>query len=401
MQRLSLGSEGNWKQLLRHEGEACVSIYMPTGTADAAQTAGTRFANHVRSAARRLLEFEVDVSGAEEILSPVQELPHRGLDLVSGRGSDGTGGAVGIFARRGDVYVADFPGDAPEEVFVDRRFRILPLLPAAEAAAERLHILALEPPGVRVIRASRLSAEKIDVPDLPHSIEELPQRSEDERHLQFHTGTPQSQRGQRRAAIYHGHGGGGVDDSLQKKDLLQFFQQLDNVLAPWLHAHGQDPLVLAGTEYLLPLYRQANHYAHLLDAELSTDPRRRTPHELRDAVWPHVEAEIELQRRADLDRLRRHVGTRAASTLLTEIAAAATAHRIEALFVAPDARRWAPRLTPNEPPREVRLHRQAGHEELLNWAAVRVLNGGGRVHLQDAETLPQDAVAAALFRYAE
>ena len=71
------------------------------------------------------------------------------------------------------------------------------------------------------------------------------------------------------AAIFHGHGVGELPD---KKDrILRYFQKVDAGLNDIL-ADQQAPLVLAGVDYLLPIYQQANSYPHLLTDGITGDP---------------------------------------------------------------------------------------------------------------------------------
>ena len=75
-------------------------------------------------------------------------------------------------------------------------------------------------------------------------------------------------KGGRRATIFYGQGVG-HDDS--KDHLLRYFQQIDRGLHKLLKDESA-PMVLAGVEYLFPIYQQANTYPHLLHQGLPGNP---------------------------------------------------------------------------------------------------------------------------------
>lgn len=58
----------------------------------------------------------------------------------------------------------------------------------------------------------------------------------------------------------------------KKKDgILRYFQQV----ADGVHSivgEGDAPLVLAGVEYLLPIYRHAAEYPHIVESEITRNP---------------------------------------------------------------------------------------------------------------------------------
>ena len=73
-------------------------------------------------------------------------------------------------------------------------------------------------------------------------------------------------------AMVSGHGGV-TDDT--KENLLKYFRLIDRGLHDLLKDE-RAPLVLAGVEYLFPIYREANTYPRLIEGGFPEIPRGQT-----------------------------------------------------------------------------------------------------------------------------
>ena len=63
------------------------------------------------------------------------------------------------------------------------------------------------------------------------------------------------------SVTFHGAGSGSAS---AKDDLLRYFRLVEDGLTEFLKG-DRVPLVLAGVEYLLPIYKEANTYPNLID----------------------------------------------------------------------------------------------------------------------------------------
>ena len=82
--------------------------------------------------------------------------------------------------------------------------------------------------------------------------------------------------------MFHGQS---ADDA--KDRILRYFRQIDAGLRDLLR-EAQVPLVLAGVEYLLPIYKEVNTYQHLLDGGISGNPEG-VNFDLHRQAWAQVE----------------------------------------------------------------------------------------------------------------
>src|SRR5262245_10371117 len=132
------------------------------------------------------------------------------------------------------------------------------------------------------------------------------------------------------------------------------------------------PLVLAGTDDLLALYRQANSYRHLLGDGVEALPRQRSDEQLRDGAWAVVRRHAQEERGRVVGQYRQLAGTGGTAHDLVEVLSAAYQGQFQYLLA--DRRRdlWG-RFDPST--REVQVHRrqEPGDEDLVNFAVAHVL----------------------------
>jgi hypothetical protein len=158
------------------------------------------------------------------------------------------------------------------------------------------------------------------------------------------------------------------------------------------------PLVLAGVDYLFPIYREANSYPDIMREGIAGNPEGMRPEELRKAAWQIVKPYFLRARQEAVDRYTHAAGSSIASNDVKAIASAAYQGRIELLLLALGIQRWGVLDTEAL---SVQLHEQRnpGDEDLLDFAAAHTLLNGGTVYALEPGEIPEGACAAAIFRY--
>jgi hypothetical protein len=271
------------------------------------------------------------------------------------------------------------------------RFHIKPLLPLFSSDG-RFYVLALSQNEVRILQCTRFSSMALDLPELSGGLQAVLNYDDTGKALQFHTGTADSDG--RRSALFHGHGIG-VDDA--KDEIVQYFRRIDAVISRILQ-NETAPLVLAGVDYLLPLYRSVSGYGNLAEDGIQGNPDSLPAQTLHARAWEIVQPHFAASQAQEGARLQQLVGTGLASGDLPEIVAASVQGRVDVLFVATGQQQWGI-LTPDESRVKLVAQADAGSEDLLNRAAVETLLHGGRVFALHPEQVPLEAAAAAIFRF--
>jgi hypothetical protein len=373
------------KGLIEPKPGPCVSLYLPTHRVPSEiQKDRILLKNLLKQAQESLLALGLRSPEVRELLQPAEKL------LPETPFWKGQQDGLSLFLSPDTFHSYILPLEVPELVVVSDRFHLKPLLSLLTEG--EFYILSLSQNEVRLYQASRFGASELVLENVPQSLAAALKYDEPEKQLQFHTGAPKFTG--ERAAMFHGHGGG-TDDA--KSDLLRFFQQVNRGLHPLLR-NEQAPLVLAGVDYLLPIYREANSYAHLLTEGVAGNPEGLSLGELRQASWKLVESYFLQARRAAADRYREYLGTGKASHDLKEIVGAAYHGRIEALFVALGLQQWGA-FDPDTDTLELFLEAIPGSQDLLDFAAIHTLLQGGAVYSATPEEVPDGPPAAAVFRF--
>jgi hypothetical protein len=196
------------------------------------------------------------------------------------------------------------------------------------------------------------------------------------------------------------HGQGAADMDIQKEDeISQFFHRIDESLSSFLSGE-RVPLVFAGVEYLFPLFRESCHYHGLIEQPLTGNPDKLTAEELHGQAWPLVEPSFCRHRDDALGRYHDLARSAEATADVKEIIRAARQGAVDTLLIKDGERRWGvvdEDLGSVVPTDEV----ADGAEELLNYAAIHTLRGGGTVYsLPPALPLSDGQPSAALLRFA-
>lgn len=383
---MTVFSRQELEELVSSTAEPCVSIYMPTHRLGAETRQGPiRLKNLTREAERQLTGGGIPPRQARELLGPIEALQEDAL--FWSYQSDG----LAVFSSAGLFRCHSVPATLNELVVVSRRFHVKPLLQLLTGDG-RFYVLALSQNKVRLLEATRHRVRDVSLEGVPQSLDEALRYDDKERQLQFHTPAPVG-RGEQ-AAVFHGQGVG-IDDA--KNDILRFFRQVDQGLGGLLK-NEKAPLVLASVEYLLPIYKEANTFQHLMDQGIGGNPEALSPEELHDRAWAIVEPHFLKARQDAADRYRQMAGTERASAKLARVVPAAYQGTVEDLFVAVGVQRWG---VFNVDTGRVYSHQEPepGDEDLLDFAAVHTLLRGGTVYAVPPQEVPGATPLAAVFRY--
>lgn len=366
--------------LAEHDGP-CVSIYMPAHRGGAEQDP-IRFRKLLEQAKDQLVAQGMRAPEARDFLAPLQAA-QQGIDFWS-KQCDG----LAAFLSRDFQGVYRLPWAFQEEVQVAGLFLVTPLLPLLHGNG-RFLVLALSQNRVRLMQGTKFTVSEVDLQGVPKNIEEAMRTHDRDEVLTFHT-RPTSSGGW--GAIFEGHGIG-IDDA--KDDLLRYFQQIDRGLHPLLKEE-RVPLVLAAVDYLHPIYRQANTYAHLEEHGIHGNPDRMSGKDLHDRAWEILRPQFEKGQQESLARYQQVVKRGKATDDASKIIPAAYRGELQSLFVASNQSLWG---TVGKNSDQIAIHDQpqASDINLTNFAAVHTLRHGNSVHVLPLEEMPSGASMAAIY----
>lgn len=396
---MDLFTREDLETLAHTEGDVCISLFMPMYRVEAEQEQnGIRYKNLLRDTQGRLREQGRRPDEIEVIMKPAQDLLNR--QNFWRHLSDG----LAAFITPSSASFYRLPVAFEELVAIGPRFHLKPLFPLI-AANNRFFVLALSQNQVALYQGTHEGLSEVKARELPKSLQEALFTDDPERSVQSHTanrvsGNSTAMAG-RQDMAFHGQGVQDEDQRRRPHDaLLRFFHQVDEGVREALHDETA-PLVLAGVEYYLPLYRKVNRYKHLIEDDMVTgNPDHIAQHELHEKAWAVVEPRFTEAQTQAIETFKQARARKddLASEELREIVPAAVFGQVGTLFVPVYQHVWG-KYDAEANTVEINGDRAADDIDLLNLAAVHTYLNGGEVHALRDETMPVSSPLAARFRY--
>lgn len=359
----------------------CMSLYLPTSRGGEETRQGPiRLKNLLKTAEKKLSAYRWNAAETKAFLEPVQKLAENaGFWLHQGDG-------LALFRAPGQFLYYRLPIRFNELAVVTERFHIKPLLRLFTEDG-RYYLLSLSKNRVRFFQCTRHGAREIELPPgTPRSVSELNQLSGVEKQSRVHTGS---------GARLHAHGSRAGED--EKQELKEFLRLVDKAVRETVR-DDRAPLVLAGVEYELAMYRDINAHPHLMAGGVVGSPEGRRVSQLLADAWPIVGPELSKGREGAAQRYTDLVGSGRVSNVLEKVVPAARLGRVEQLFVAVGRQRWG---SFDEQTQRVKVRDEphVGDQDLLDLAAVQTVLHGGSVYAVEPDQVPGGRSVAAVMRF--
>ncbi|MDQ3914352.1 MAG: hypothetical protein M3323_03335 [Actinomycetota bacterium] len=313
---------------------------------------------------------------------------------------------LAVFVTKDGMRYWRLPFEVEELVSIGDSVHLKPLLPVLNLQGH-FYILALAQNQVQMYRATEHSIEEVDLEQwgVPTSLMEALRYDDLQKpELQHHpvTGPGRGQAGAsitgeapgHRTHAFHGHGEDGDD---QKEQIRRFFNVLDDGLAKAL-ALETAPMVLAGVEYVRPIFKAVTSYNHVLAEGVDGNAEGLRADELHAKAWRIVQPHFRERIREAKDRYHVGFGRGTASDDLSDVLAAAYEGRVGILFALRGDVEWgvfdlAGRTA------EVHDDRAPGDVDLVDLACRQTLATGGEVFVVEEPDMPSATAIAAVYRY--
>jgi len=368
--------------LVKESAGPCVSIFLPTARGGSETRQGPiRLKNLLKKAEQKLAARDRRDFDLRGFLEPAQKLcENSGFWLHQGDG-------LAVFRSQDRFSYYRLPLRFEELVVVTERFHLKPLLRMFTEDG-RFYLLSLSKNGVRFLECTRHGAREIELgTEVPRSLQELRELAGVQRHTTGHSVS----------ASLHGLGHGTRAGENEKQELKEYFRLVDRAVREIIRDDNA-PVVLAGVEYELALYREASSHPALIAGGVMGSPEGRRISQLREEAWNLVEPHFRNARAEAARRYEESVGTSRASNVLEELVPAACTGRVERLFVAVGRQRWGV-YNPQTQRVKIREQAHAGDEDLLDLAAIQTFLHRGAVYAVTPEEVPGGRSLAATLRY--
>lgn len=371
-------------ELIHAEGPCLTLLLPPHRPGEPSETSAVLLKVEIQQAAKDLSNRGIAEPLIATLLVPFHELSQETSSLT------GSGLDRAIFRSQGVFRQVALPVTASpaRPCTVGECFWIRPILPSL-ALPEHTYVLEITKKAVTLLACSLTRVLLIELPKgTPKMLDEaLGFKAPD------HDLINRSASGPSTGAMHGVQFGTGSEREAQHAHLHDFYRLVDRGVIELLHS-SQPPLILAGVEEDVAIYRSLSNCPNLLEQGIHGSPGAElTPERVLRKV--HDITLFDFQRRTALEMSESNERLAPArfSTELEAILQAAAEGRVSDLYLDEYGQRMG-----NFAGKRFGGHANWHDEDLLNVAAVETLRRGGAVYSLPSH-LMDGAVAAAAFRY--
>ncbi|MBE0688280.1 MAG: hypothetical protein IH585_19985 [Anaerolineaceae bacterium] len=138
----------------------------------------------------------------------------------------------------------------------------------------------------------------------------------------------------------------------------------------------KSPLALAGVDYLIPIYKDANSYPFIVEKSIAGNPEELTPKEIHEKAWLIVSPIFAKEEIEAFEKYHQLKTKQLTANVIDEILFSAHQGRVEILFVALGEQIWG-KCNLEKQQLQVHQKQESGDHDLLKIAAIQTnLNGG-------------------------
>jgi hypothetical protein len=243
--------------LALYQSICCITVYL--GTHKAGEEVNERYdaisyKNALQKAEAVLKERNVLTTTIQNMLAPGYDLLRN--DAFWLQQSPG----LALFIADGYFKYIKLPFATEEYVAVEDTFYVTPLIPAM-LTQEYFYVLVISKKQCRLFRADAFNLHPVHVENLPKGL--ASELADTNVETTFRTGG----RGGTGGANFHGMGGGNNNDD--KVYIANYFEAADDEIWKQILHDETAPLLLAGVEYLIPVYKSVSDYNHIWEDALT------------------------------------------------------------------------------------------------------------------------------------
>jgi hypothetical protein len=375
-----------FRELATYESVCCISILIAThntGVKVNEQYDPISFKNALQKVEKILKEKNTDATLIKSMLEPGYELL-RNNDFWT-QLSPG----LAIFVADGYFKYIRMPQVPLEDIVVEDSFYVTPLIPLM-VSKEYFYLLVISKKQTKLFKGDAFGMEYIPVEGLPDGLKE--ELGDTDVSTTVRTGG----RGGTGGANFHGLGGGNNNDD--KTYIANYLESVDDVIWKKILHNETAPLLIAGVEYLIPIYRSVSDYNNLWPDALTGSYEHEETSDLYKKTREKMEPYFQQRINKAVETFGNQSATQLTSSILDDVIPAAYYGRIACLFVQKGEHIWG---IFDEMENKITYSNENNEasQDLVDNAVVKTLLNGGEVFLLEREGMPAESQLAAIFRY--
>lgn len=373
-------------EMLAAQSGPCITIYLPV------QERGLEVNEQVNQIvfkdmllrAGTLLSSREDESTVLTILNPAYALLANETFWKNG------GPGMAFFLGLDFFKYVKLPAAPEPRLWVNTAFLISPIIPFI-ISPEYFFLLVISKKQSKLFRADNFKMTYIPISEMPNGMDDVIHFEEKDDQKLFRTGSSGAGGG----ANFHGIGAGKPDE---KENISMYLSEVDNTVWKEVLSRETVPLVLAGVDYLIPIYKRVTKYKNVWDAALTGSLEHENEKDLHRQARKVMQAYFQERPKKALAGYMDLSATQLTASVPEDVVRAAHFGRVDHLFVTKNARLFG---TFSEETNDLEIHEDqlADDEDLLNKTILKTLLLGGQVHMVNQQQLPGDQQIAAVMRY--
>jgi hypothetical protein len=364
-----------------------VSIFMPThhkGGID--QQDPIRLRNLLRTAEEKLVARKMRAPEARALLGQAEKLLTD--NLFWRNQSDG----LALFIESNKYSYYRLPVEFKEEVGIGESYSVRPLIPLVSECGS-FYVLAVSKNENRLLQCTMAKSVRINLEGIPKNMVEALNSETPDSRTQTHSTGNIGGRGGGQVAIQSGE----MKEINDNRNLTLYFDRINAGLVKILKAE-KAPLVLAGVDYLHPLYYSVNKYPNLLAEGIKGNADGVSDDTLREQAWSIVHVSFEKARRDAIADFQKSAGKGLTTTGVSDTVPAAVGGRVRILFVADGAQEWG-KFAPDTQTVTTHPKAEIDDDDLVDLAARETLVNSGTIYMMRPEEVPGAAPMVATLRF--
>lgn len=377
-----------FKELANKTGGLFISIYTPTSkqSTDSYKTDKIYFKNELKEITAELENnFEMEAAEVRKLLQPAWDL----LEDYEFWKFNSEMLAYFLINGEEELYHLSKPL-AKSQHFISNRPLLLPMISELNDDGN-YYLLLLDLEKIKLFKGSRNLIKEIPLDPV-----EIATSFTAEEELDENIHSLQGQGVGAGGAIFHGHGEGSAEE--KKVSILNYFHRMTNMLEPKLNENPL-PLFLAGVDYLIPIFHEASKYTKLQKGHLSSI-HGLSVRELQEKGWELARGYFTKESKDRKEDFGFKISRKLAiSNDRKRLIKAAITGGVDTLLV--NNKHEHLLGTFDEENYSVDFRNPGGGNVhcLIDLAAVKVIENGGKVYMVDPEDMPEEVPIAGTLRY--
>jgi hypothetical protein len=377
-----------FSELANYQGQHCITVYLQTHTKGSEVNElvdNTIFKNYLQQVTTQLKQKGVDELTIEKLLKPSFELLRNDQFW-----REQSKGLVVFITESSTKYIKLPTAPKAEEMLMNTSFYLSPLIPMM-TQTDYFYLLMLSKKESKLYRAGEFGIVELIIDEMPNGVDDVVHFEEKEDQKLFRTGSSGAGGG----ANYHGQGAGKPDE---KEHIAMYFDEVDETIWKAVLNKENVPLLLAGVEYLIPIYKSVAQYKPIWDEAITGNQQYTDLQSLHQQAVKLMEPYFQERHKKALELYGNQSATELTSSIAADVIPAAHYKRVWHLFVQEGAHLWG---SFDEMNNKLTIHetQQEGDEDLIDKAVIRTIMNAGEVHFLPKDLMPAGSEIAAVMRY--